>query len=205
MINAGVAGYSSLQGLRFFRNELIKYRPDIITLFFGMDDSAPAYFYTDREQTSYPEKGGMIRNILQKSRVYQFMDTSILFVRLRNRKMEFDKSLERVSPKEFQENLSSIMEIAVQKGIKVVVLNYPLPPQSEKDRHAPVDGTFVYNRVVRQWADTYHVPVVDNYSVFKRYDPEAVFHPMFDAHPSNEGHRVIAEELFKVLSDKGWI
>ena len=36
VINAGVAGYSSLQGLRYLKTEIMKYNPDMIIVQFGL-------------------------------------------------------------------------------------------------------------------------------------------------------------------------
>lgn len=42
IVNAGVPGYSSLQGLRYLRNELIKYHPDMVLVGFGFNDLCEA-------------------------------------------------------------------------------------------------------------------------------------------------------------------
>lgn len=42
MLNAGVAGYSSYQGLLRFKQEVARYEPDLIFVSFGFNDLPPA-------------------------------------------------------------------------------------------------------------------------------------------------------------------
>jgi lysophospholipase L1-like esterase len=49
VVNAGIPGYSSHQGLRFLRDELLELEPDVLVVSFGFNDSRSAAT-TDREQ-----------------------------------------------------------------------------------------------------------------------------------------------------------
>ena len=44
VINAGVTGYSTFQGIRFLKEQILKYKPDIITVCYGWNDLLPAAF-----------------------------------------------------------------------------------------------------------------------------------------------------------------
>ena len=48
VVNAGVAGYSSYQGLRRLQSEIDRYEPDLILVSFGWNDAAPAIGPPDR-------------------------------------------------------------------------------------------------------------------------------------------------------------
>lgn len=52
VVNAGVPGYSSLQGLRHLERDILPYQPDLVIASFGWNDTWPALFYTDKEQKS---------------------------------------------------------------------------------------------------------------------------------------------------------
>lgn len=54
VINAGVLGYASYQGLKYLETEIIKYHPDLVTVHFGPNDAAPALYFSDKEQKSQP-------------------------------------------------------------------------------------------------------------------------------------------------------
>ncbi len=48
VINAGVTGYSSYQGLQRFREDVGVYSPDVVLVSFGWNDVAPAFGPPDR-------------------------------------------------------------------------------------------------------------------------------------------------------------
>ncbi len=50
VINAGVLGYTSYQGLKYFQRDIIKYQPDLITVCFGINDGTPAVYFEDRKK-----------------------------------------------------------------------------------------------------------------------------------------------------------
>ena len=49
VINAGVTGYSSRQGLVYLREKLLFLKPDLVIIGFGVDDSAIKYLFSDQE------------------------------------------------------------------------------------------------------------------------------------------------------------
>ena len=48
-LNAGVAGYSSTQGRIHFQHDVLPYRPDIVTIYFGWNDHWTKNAHTDSE------------------------------------------------------------------------------------------------------------------------------------------------------------
>ena len=49
MLNAGCSGYSAYQGLEILRRRGLKYRPDVVTIWFGWNDKAYWDGMTDAE------------------------------------------------------------------------------------------------------------------------------------------------------------
>jgi hypothetical protein len=51
VINAGVPGYSSFQGVKLLESEIASYQPDVITVYFGWNDHWLARHFQDKDQT----------------------------------------------------------------------------------------------------------------------------------------------------------
>jgi len=67
VMNRGVVGYSSYQGVERLKQDLEKYTPKIIIFAFGWNDTAPSVNAPDPFYRPYPTFGG---NILANSRAY---------------------------------------------------------------------------------------------------------------------------------------
>lgn len=130
VVNAGVPGYSSLQGLRCLERDILKYRPDLIIVFFGWNDISPAISYADKEQRM---PNGVILSIdsfMRHSKVYQLLDDIIEYLSNKARSLSVPKTrnkaqIVRVSEEDFVKNLTRIYEIGRQNGFKVIFLNEP--------------------------------------------------------------------------------
>lgn len=82
-------------------------------------------------------------------------------------------------------DLEQIVLLCKDKGIRLIVQNYPISyPMA--------------NGVLKEIADRYSLPFVDNLSVFK--DLEAKKKYLFDKeHCTAEGHRIMVDNIYKVL------
>jgi len=124
-INAGVAGYSSLQGLRYLESELIKYEPDIITIQYGFND----YIYTigpsDKEIPQKHPLSIYIEEFVNKSHFYRFLNRRLSSLAA---PIPYPPN-RRVNISDFKKNLREIITIAKESGAKVLVLNLPLRPE----------------------------------------------------------------------------
>ena len=125
VINAGVAGYTSLQGLRFLKTEIVKYKPDLVIVQFGFND----YVYTGGTSDKYiPNKQSLpfiLDGMLGKSHFYRF-------VKRRLNHIVSGKTLyppnRRVEIGDFQQNMRGIITIAQEVGAKVILLTLPIRP-----------------------------------------------------------------------------
>jgi lysophospholipase L1-like esterase len=125
VINAGVAGYSSLQGLRYLKAELIKYKPDVITVQFGFND----YLYTggpgDKDIHESSRFAIYLDDMLSKSRLYQFLKKRL--ESLLSKKTTFPPN-RRVDTLDFRKNLKEIISEANKSGTVILLLNLPVRP-----------------------------------------------------------------------------
>ncbi len=136
VINAGVIGYSSYQGLLFFKNKILRYSPDIISVAYVINDVDRHRFFRsngkpDKELISVNPAIIFLRNSFKKSRLYNLIEKSILAFEGKRRFMSglkgtIDPPKVRVSPQDYQYNLEEIFNIAKRKGIKVVFVKMPV-------------------------------------------------------------------------------
>lgn len=140
VINAGVMGYSSLQGLRQLKRDLIKHKPDLVIAYFGLDDNFPAVVYSDKEQKTYNSLVFRLDNLLEKTRFYCFL--KVYLVKIKN---EFianyvnpgqgaDKSAKRrVEPEDYRHNLLEMVKIAKENNSKILFLTPVIFKLKEKE------------------------------------------------------------------------
>ena len=83
VINAGVGGYSSYQGMNYFVNELHEYVPDLITVYFGWNDHWRAIHYPDKEQPRDNKLVMTLQETLEYMRIYQFLNKTIRETKLK--------------------------------------------------------------------------------------------------------------------------
>jgi lysophospholipase L1-like esterase len=71
VINLGVCGYSSFQGMILMRREALRYRPDIVTLSYGSNDYSRVPEPFDVAHARQQGWTGGVRALLHRSRAYQ--------------------------------------------------------------------------------------------------------------------------------------
>jgi len=137
VINAGVIGYSSHQGLQLLKKEIIKIAPDIVTV---------AYVINDVDKYRFFRSNGKSDKVLKaKNRVAvyteNFLDQSNIVRAMRKIKSQYQPGDEqyfgtnngnkyvdtrRVSRSDYESNLREIIQIATHEGIKVVFIKMPV-------------------------------------------------------------------------------
>lgn len=130
VINCGVPGYTSHQGLTLLTEKILEFQPDIITLSFGWNDIWGAgKGITDRQQKILSPFVTGLQNNLAKLKTYSLM--KYLLLELTERKGLESFNLEnpayRVSEFEYRDNLMQIHNIAENNGIIPIFLTSPAP------------------------------------------------------------------------------
>jgi len=124
VLNAGVTGYSSLQGLRRFREQASRYAPDLVLVSFGWNDAAPAIGGPDRSfELPPPVVLGPLRLAL---RYRSFLTLQYYTGQLVGTDEAATESTgPRVSVDEYGEHLQAFVELAEGAGAAVVLLTRP--------------------------------------------------------------------------------
>jgi len=125
VINAGVAGYSSLQGLRYLKSEITNYRPDLITIYFGLNDYLYAREENDRDRPQLAPWVIRIDHIMSYSQFYRLLKGMASRLISSERKYPPDR---RVDLPDFKNNLVQMVAVAREAGAEVILLNVPLRP-----------------------------------------------------------------------------
>lgn len=200
VLNAGVGSYSSFQGVQRFRHAVLKYHPDIVTVYFGWND----HWVTARADKEVKFKNNFILgfvNFAENFRVYQALNYFLTKARYKKNKLEMTF---RVAPDDYARNLNSIIDIAEENDIQVFLITAPkhiekFSPTAffpfTEDKLLPLHEQ--YTEIVRRVAAGRRVPLID---LEKEVDAnkEAIF-SQDGIHFNPYGCRWVAEAILAAL------
>jgi len=197
VINAGVWGYTSYQGLARFK-ELLAFDPNIILVSFGGND-AHQVRVTDAD---YVRSHDRIDRMTRSSRNLRVAQLAVAGWDLVGVAAAHSKGLgARVSLDDYRANLKAMIALGREKNVTVVLLTRPFigvsdDPASWKT-YAPS-----YNAATIEIAKEEGVPLIDVFAAFhtreKLFDDES--HWGVEGH--REGAQMIAEALAPVLRSR---
>jgi lysophospholipase L1-like esterase len=177
IINAGVYGYSSFQGLRRFQQAL-KFQPDLVLISFGWNDALQVTF-PDAEFAARPIRTLQLDAILLRLRLGQLVLAALDSYFLPKK----EELVPRVSLVDYDANLTKIAQLAKRMNIKVVLLTRP----TKQEQPSPYDLTTI------DVATKTGVPLIDIYQLFRER------HEYFQdtSHFNAEGHRKMAKIIYE--------
>ncbi len=206
VIDAGMTGYSTFQGLRFLKREILGFHPDIIIFSYGWNDMCPSE-REDKDQKFPPQWILNLDDFLSRSRFYSFLKFEIMNLLKSNQPQDEKKLVYRVSIKDYQENLKELEKIAQGSGIKVFFLSIPVssakvflgPGKTSK----PHIANKHYNKALRETTSEIGVPLIDVALLFEDrsdlYDKGREEYIHYNA----KGHQVVAEAIYKYFQEEG--
>jgi len=186
VVNAGVYGYSSFQGLRRLE-EALSFEPDVVLISFGLND-AMRVTVPDAEFLSKGIRAFHLDEMLVRWRTGQVL----LAVYDRFASRQEGGLVPRVSIQEYRNNLMQMIALARSKSIRVVLLTRPFTGDSPDERWWKNFGP-MYNRTVLQVAKEAEVPVIDVYAYFAGR-PEYFAD---ESHFTEAGHRTMARLIYE--------
>ncbi|MHB2026042.1 MAG: SGNH/GDSL hydrolase family protein [Elusimicrobiota bacterium] len=127
VINLGVPGYSSHQGLVLLRTMVSKMRPNVIIFCYGRNDHNNTVYLTDRQRKSYPRILYAVNNLLLKTRLYQLIykkaTISMYKVTVHHFAVLSERQTVRVPLPDYVDNLRQAAQIAA--GLKAQMIFIP--------------------------------------------------------------------------------
>jgi len=231
VLNAGMGGYHSFQGLMLLRTVARDLEPDLITVRFGWNDhfGSRAKDWL-REPSS--RVGLAVQDLLLRTATYRSA------LRLGQELRAFRTPAKHTSPiewrptvslEEFKRNLVRIVEVGTRMGARVWLLTAPDPFSTEemleRYEHLPADANAwrqirvhglpsfrrlmdihrQYAEVVREVATEMQVPLVDMAAIYAEHASEALFSLDDPVHPLQKGYDLEAEVLYGRLVADGVI
>ena len=225
VINLGVSGYSSCQGLLLLKKEALNLEPDYVVIAYGSNDYynellGPYRDLTDREVLELLNRSeklpSSIMEIVKKTHLYHGLKKGIFYLLSRIRRPAENGDLRRVPVGEYRENLARFREFADREGFVVIFLNI---------------GNFgnAYDRAMREVAEEQDVAFLHAVEIFRKrlpairsgneyekmlapyremlgetlnkelYDEGALYYTVDGSHPNAVGHLIIAEELARII------
>lgn len=228
VINAGVIGYSTLQGLRLLKHEVRHWQPDVITIRYGVND----HLRIDPNYTPAQEpRNAIVRwveDTLLGTHSYQ------LLVRLKSAPA---LAAARTAPSQaaagssgapglvpirvpladFEYNLRRLVIEGRAVGARIVLMTAPLAPDSPEISnrtrlwimgYTSYDDLAarhqLYDDAVRRVASDLDVPLLDSSRQFAERGLEKFFTKFDFAHPTGDGHIAIAQDLAALIRSK-WL
>ena len=217
VINAGVPGYTSLQGLRLLEGRASSYAPRLVTVQFGWNDhwmaDKPLSQKVSRERVAFG-----LRERLRSLRIYQLgLYARTRLTRAAQRPEDSDY---QVPPHEYREYLTRMVAIGRERGFEVMLLTVPsnfklgqlgpfarvgFTPGQSNAKWKPEGLIRVHaelNDIVREVAASQGALLVDLDAVFADL-PERDAYFLADAiHFSPRGHQFVAETLARAVTQR---
>lgn len=192
VMNMGVSGYSSFQGLIYLKNICLRYNPDCIIVAYGYHDGNGS-FAPDKDVNTDKPWVKNLRSILYRSQLYLMIRRKIL-ERRAFRKVEGGKPVyRRVSPEDYRKNLTTFEEMGKKNNFRTVFFTVP---------HIGKEGTsrLSYVEEMRKAAKEMNVPLIDGVEAMSKVPTEEQEKYFYrdGAHFTKEGNEFIA----RVLAEK---
>src|SRR6267378_2893281 len=215
VINAGIEGYNSEYALGRIRDDILKYDPDLVTIYIGWND----LMKVSPSNMSSSGRVTWLGAALNHSYLYKGL-SKVMFFYIRPILMPPGLSgeeseyhvFDQFVPAEYEENVSAMVALLHERNVRVLLFTRPtaltrnMSAEDLKAQHvffpyfpeaysAPRLRSLhdAYNNSIRRLAARLQVPIVDLDEVFDRQDKRTLFWDTM--HPSKEGHELIATVL----------
>ncbi len=219
VINAGVEGYNSFHALARLREDVLPYDPDLVVVYIGWNDLMKRHPEADTKGA----RRSNLAELLQESYLVRGY-RKLLFYHLRPlvQRPEVDpneldfRAFDEFVPVTYRRNIEAIIRLLQEKEVEIILTTRPtvlrrdmaLDDLRRQNVFFPYyAGAYsldkllslhrAYNRVVRDVADQYSIPLVDLDEVFNNREKERLFWDTM--HPSRAGHRLIALSLRRLV------
>lgn len=211
-INIGVGGWSSYQGLQQMREDVVRIKPEIVTIYYGWNDHWSTFGIDDKDISSYNlEHPALFTWATENLRLAQALNRFLFrshFEGLSDRK--------RVAIEDFRSNLREMVALARKNGITPVLLTAPSSHQvgdepmyvslrwlKRKEDLVPLHREYV--EAVREVAANEGAHLVDLFAQFAALDRATIEESFKEdgVHLTGAGDARIGAMLFESLNGAG--
>ena len=221
VINAGISGYHSRFALSRLREELLKYDPDIVTIYIGWND----LMKTNPLNVSATDQYSTLAKIINQSYLMRAYAKFIFFYLrplVMKPKLSHDiddsRSFDNFVSVTFRSNLEAMLQTLQANDIQGILFTLPtvvhsnMTTQDIEANHVVFPyyaGVYSldkflsllrsYNRVIKQVATKHNVPIVDLDAIFNKYHKDDLFYDTM--HQTVKGNKLIANTVFDTIDD----
>ncbi|MGB7220772.1 MAG: GDSL-type esterase/lipase family protein [Vicinamibacterales bacterium] len=179
ILNFGVLGYSSFQGLRQLKDHVLPMNPAIVAIGFAMNDSEVGG-YRDKDVLVQAGPGslmsraaGVVTSAAEELEIYKLLKYEALVFRFRSKStgdylkaeantkgpspVNYDtiEPWTRVSPRDYEQNIREMIRLTQEKGAKAVLVDNELWNDSP------------YRPILRKLSSELGVPLVDSLALLE--------------------------------------
>ncbi len=198
VINAGVTGYTSSQGVSYYRYYGRKLEPDYVTFYFGINDPIKRFHLSDNEimQNGIPGFCKVIVNeYLLNCHLYVLMQKFIRKIPASSDVSSAQK-VPRVSEETYKDNIYKLNALCEKEGARLLLISPPLCKYAlGKERRA--DQIHKYRQVLYDAAEKEGIPVIHCKAMTELAADHNWMYFQDAVHPNKNGHRFIMKELLQ--------
>jgi lysophospholipase L1-like esterase len=216
VVNAGVPGYTSRQGLVFYAKKLRKLKPAFVIISFGANDSTFAPI-PDKNSIRYKSASAVLHELLSFSRIYTLLRGSMLPLKkslfLYNVPTVNNELVARVSPMDYYGNLVELLNEIAKDGCKPILLTTTEENEYSKkmDMIAKEKNIMLVKGYLTILSHKKEIFTDRRFINLRRLyvdllgEPNLMAYPDYflfvdPVHPSAIGHKIIAEKLFEKIN-----
>lgn len=211
VINAGVPGYSSYQGLQHMRQEIDRLDPDIVMASYANNDFWHWDDQTDAQHAERLSGSRSIHRLLMNSRIAQLMESGLTLVRGDSSDGPADPAtpnqhwaaaaawnygdprpdwIRRVPLDAFRDNINAMADLCADRRVPLILVKWPDKPQAAGHWSPRMD----YQAVLDEIAASRGLGIADVVSEFRANRGWAVgtYIPNDIVHVNSDGNRLAA-------------
>ena len=191
IINGGVTGYTSSQGLNIYKHKFAKYEPDVVTFYFGINEVI-SRFYMDDKQIMRVNKSNkkeiLIGSILGKLESYRLLSKITL-----NIKTRFLGKVPRVSLEDYGKNIIEMNEICKKNGSRFLLISPLLRNQGYEDMRK--QKIIIYRKKLEDISKKHNIPLLTIELLTEKSNVSNAQFFSDSVHPNEQGNIVLMEAL----------
>jgi lysophospholipase L1-like esterase len=196
VITMAVPGYTSHQGLAWLKNSIDDWQPDLLTVSFGWNDASLSDA-PDRQVINTGWYSVGTRWLIDHSQAFAH---AAHWLRSSSRlPTDQRRPVARVSKDEYLNNILAIVRLTQQRKAGIIVIAAPYrdavtnPPEAK--------AMINYRAALRSVMDERHLPFLEIRELTEEAYPSNAGWFGELIHPNHMGHRLIASELLKAMSE----
>jgi len=194
VINGGVTGYTSYQGLQVYKHKLSRFEPDVVLFYFGINDPIRRFYLDDKQvlgRSDFGSHHSRLKNILGASSFFKAVMPKIIS----DTKARYSKNIPRVSLVDYQNNIVELNKLCESKDTMLILISPPLNNRASDERKREIND---YRNVLESTAIQNGIPLLtptkltENGISNENYFRDSV-------HLNERGHKVLMERIFDYL------